>query len=210
LNEWKTHGGSDWRKDAKNYWIEGSHNQVQSNTKAWNYNFNSILDSKITNESIIKINNIERFRAWSNDTKILFKTACKIAKIDESWANNPYLHKIMLNESWWIVWNLNYTIKGMDLSEYKRRSLNSKSNNPIGSKSTASWLWQLLLSNIDKYYPSGRKGIGNPIEEAVGLIRYIRDRYWNPDIAMSVYWRKGSYVNSRTWKKRYKSFKEGY
>ena len=88
-------------------------------------------------------------------------------------------------------------------------ALNSNSKNPMWLKSTASGLWQLLLSNVDIFYPSWRKWIWDPIEEAVWFMRYIKDRYWNPDIAKSVYW-KMWYFNHPTKWRQYKGFKEWY
>ena len=40
-------------------------------------------------------------------------------------------------------------------------------------------------------------------------MRYIKDRYWNPDIAKSVYW-KMWYFNHPTKWRQYKGFKEWY
>jgi SLT domain-containing protein len=76
--------------------------------------------------------------------------------------------------------------------------LERRNNNPFGVKSTASGLGQLLLSNVDKYYPDGRNGIGDALNEAVGMLRYIHDRYGSPEVAGSVYGRIGKYVNART------------
>ena len=36
---------------------------------------------------------------------------------------------------------------------------------------------------MKKYPPSGLKGFGNPFEEAVGMQRYIKDRYGTIDKA---------------------------
>ena len=57
-------------------------------------------------------------------------------------------------------------------------------------RSSATGLGQLLLSNVERYYPSGRQGIGNPMEEAVGMMRYIQDRYGSPDAAWAQYGRR--------------------
>jgi SLT domain-containing protein len=40
---------------------------------------------------------------------------------------------------------------------------------------------------MKQYQPSGLQGIGIPIEEAVGMLRYIDDRYGTPDQAWA-YW----------------------
>lgn len=83
----------------------------------------------------------------------------------------------------------------MSLDQFYARANASTGKNPIGAKSTASGLGQLLLSNVDKYYPDGRKGIGDPINESVGFMRYIADRYGNPDVAREMYGRTGSYTH---------------
>jgi SLT domain-containing protein len=61
-----------------------------------------------------------------------------------------------------------------------------KSRN-ITATSSATGLGQLLLRNVEAYYPSGVQGIGNPEEEAVGMLLYIEDRYGTPDNAWSQY-----------------------
>mgnify|MGYP003467014399 CR=1 FL=1 len=53
----------------------------------------------------------------------------------------------------------------------------------ISARSSATGLGQLLLSNVDKYYPNGRAGIGDPVQEAAGMLAYIKDRYGSPDVA---------------------------
>jgi len=199
-----------WKEKAKNYWIDKKYIDNKSSYISTDIEMDKVIDWEITQNTIDRINRIKKFEKWDKDTIILFKIACRVAGINESWAENPHLHKILSNESAWIVGNLNYTIKWMSLWEYKNRALSSNNKNPIWSKSTASGLGQLLLSNIDKFYPNWRKWIWNPIEEAVWFIKYIEDRYWNPDIAISVYWKKWSYINARTWKRQYKNFQEWY
>lgn len=200
----------EWKEKAKTYWIDEKYIEDRNSIIWTTIEMENIIYWEITQDLIDKISKIKKFRPLSKEAITLFTIACRIANIDESWAINPYLHKILSNESAWVVGILNYTIKWISMSEYKEKVLNSNKKNPIGSKSTASWLWQLLLSNIDQFYPNGRKWIWNPIEEAVGFIKYIEDRYWNPDIAMSVYWKKWSYIHSITWKQQYKWFKEWY
>ena len=112
----------------------------------------------------------------------------------------------MSNESGWKVWIVNYTLKWISQSDFRNRALNWI----ISDNKSASWLWQLKFSNVDRLYPSWRKWIWNPIEEAVGFIKYIRERYWNPDTAGKMWWHTWSYYNSYRWKNMKKTFKEWY
>jgi LysM repeat protein len=131
-----------------------------------------------------------QYAPFSAEAKALFREAAADAGVPESWANSNGLHRILQKESNGRVGIPNYT--------YGRRK-----NNPgqwgeihnelksgrIRAGSSATGLGQLLLANVDRYYPSGRQGIGNPHEEAVGMLRYIKDRYGNPDNAWSQYGR---------------------
>ena len=149
----------------------------------------------------------ERIVPWSEECKVLFRNACKLAGINEDWASNNAIYKILQNESGGYVGRLNYTLGNMGLEEFKWIALSWEK---IPARSSASGLGQLLLSNVDKYYPSWRKGIGNPLDEAVGMIKYIQDRYWDPQTALSVYWKVWDYTHASTWKILSKTFKEGY
>ena len=44
-----------------------------------------------------------------------------------------------------------------------------------------------------KYYPHGYKSIGVPVDEAVGLLRYIADRYGDPETAWTHHVAHGTY-----------------
>ncbi len=149
----------------------------------------------------------ERIVPWSEECKVLFRNACKFAGINEDWASSNAIYKILQNESGGYVGRLNYTLGNMGLEEFKWIAL---SWDRVPARSSASGLGQLLLSNVDKYYPSWRKGIGNPLDEAVGMIKYIQDRYWDPQTALSVYWKVWDYTHASTWKTLSKTFKEGY
>lgn len=144
----------------------------------------------IPSEEINRIRKIRKFQPGSQDTITLFRLAARAGNLPEEWSTNQNLHTILRRESNGRVGILNYTIKGISLNRFYQLANSSRSGNPIGAKSTASGLGQLLLSNVDKYYPSGRKGIGDPIEEAVGFMKYIEDRYGNPDVAKGIYGKK--------------------
>lgn len=139
----------------------------------------------------------------------LLEIAARVAGFPENWAKNSHLHDILRRESGGRVGILNYTIKDMDTAQFRTLATSSTKKNPVGSRSTASGLGQLLLSNVDKYYPSGRMGIGDSFEEAIGFLRYIYDRYGHPDIARSMYGRMGEYTHPIKGR-QYKGFREGY
>lgn len=187
--------------------------ETKSNNDIW---WGTIKDMEeiniegVTNEEIQRVLNMNRFNPRSKETQILFRVALQAAWLPEEWYKSPWLHSILERESAWKVGALNYTINRMEQTEFKRRALaNPRNTNPIWAKSTASWLWQLLLSNVDKYYPDWRNGIWNPLSEAVGFVRYIVDRYWTPEIAWSVYGKIWYYDHPKKWR-LHKWFKEWY
>lgn len=205
-------------KTAKNYGYKDEQvKQTEAERRVrimkydWNLDLDKFASLNISKEEVERIRKIRRFTPNSQDAVTLFRIATKSAWLPESWATSNDLHYILGKESrWWVVWILNYTIKWMSLERFKTLAVNSKADNPIWAKSTASWLWQLLLSNVDKYYPSWRRWIWDPIEEAIWFMRYIKDRYWSPEVARSVYGKKWTYVHAVTGKKMSKTFREGY
>lgn len=171
----------------------------------------AIATKDINVKEVERLRKLKVFKPNSEDAIKLFTIAATKAGLPVEWATNKNLHYILNKESLGgKVGVLNYTIRGMSLEEFYKKANASKAKNPIGSRSTASGLGQLLLENVDRYYPSGRKGIGDPIEEAIGFMKYIHDRYGSPDVARSVYGKTGTYVHAVTGKKSKKTFKEGY
>ena len=67
-----------------------------------------------------------------------------------------------------------------------------------------------IPQNVQLFYPDGVNGISDPLNEAVGYVQYIRDRYGDPDTAKSMYGRTGTYTNTATGEPYDKDFKEGY
>ncbi len=223
----------DWKPSEKFAWY------VINNQKTWNeskvaelygYNIETLKSSRrINNPSLwwgpINLEKInidwvskdemdailkkDRFNPGSKDAQVLFLAACQSANLPEEWCNAESLHRILSRESNWVVWRLNYTIKWHTPETFKQEATTSTSNNPIWVKSTASGLGQLLLSNVDKYYPDWRNGIWDPLNEAVWMLRYINDRYWTPDIAWSVYGKEWSYDHPNKWR-QHKWFTEWY
>lgn len=118
----------------------------------------------------------------------LFQEAARAAGLPESWASSRGLINLLNAESGGKVGVPNYTYgeRARDPSQWASVHDELRAGN-ITARSSATGLGQLLLSNVERYYPSGRQGIGNPHEEAVGMLRYISDRYGNPDTAWNRY-----------------------
>jgi LysM repeat protein len=128
------------------------------------------------------------YKPFSAEAKALFADAARSAGLPASWANSNGLHRILQKESKGKVGVPNYT--------YGRRASRPASwggihdelkRGRISANSSATGLGQLLIANVDRYYPSGRAGIGDPKEEAVGMLRYIKDRYGNPNNAWRLF-----------------------
>ena len=180
--------------------------------------------------------NTERYLPHSPEAKALFAKAAAIAGLPESWATEPEAHNIMAKESGGWVGRPNYTYGKVKSPNSRgqwpgvwaktrsvaRQRRAQKKNVSMGHSSSATGLGQLLAlpivhdngkisaSNVEKFYPDGLDGIGDPINEAVGFLRYIAARYGSPDVAYQMYGKTGSYVHASTGKKRSKTFKEGY
>lgn len=177
----------------------------------WALNMENVDIEGVSQVEINRILQLKRFIPGSKEAQVLFTVAAQSAGLPKSWGTHAWLHRILSKESNGIVGRLNYTIpKSYSPERFKELSLSRRNNNPIWVKSTASGLGQLLLSNVDKYYPDGRSGLWDPLNEAVGMLRYIHDRYGSVDVASDVYWKKTSYTHAVTWAHRRKDFREWY
>ncbi len=132
----------------------------------------------------------KRYVPFSKETITLFKSAARKAGLPEEWADNEALHMILKSESNGWVGRPNYTYG--DLSKLDNSSRWSEVHDEIkrgerSTRSTATGLGQLIVGNVDRYYPSGRNGIGDPEEEAIGMLKYIKDRHGDPDTAWANY-----------------------
>lgn len=214
---------SAYEKTSKSYGyndVEINQTKKERETRVLNYSWDLNLEKfaslNISKEEVEKIRKMKKFIPNSADTVTLFRIAAKVAWISESWATNQNLHYILGRESAWDVWRVNYTLarKWISTEELKTEALKWWTSKQISKRlwasSTANGLWQLLLSNIDVFYPSGRKWIWDPVEEAVWFLRYIKERYWSPDVARSVYGKKWTFTHAITGKKTSKDFREWY
>lgn len=150
----------------------------------------------VSQEKINKVLKMKRFVPWSSEAQILFTVAAQSAWLDVSWAKNPATHELLRKESAWRVGVLNFTIpKSYTTESFRSIAMTRRNNNPIGVESTASGLGQLTLTNVDMYYPDWRAGIGDALNEAVGMLRYIHNRrwYWTPERALAFHHRKWWY-----------------
>lgn len=124
----------------------------------------------------------------SAEARALFREAAIAAGLPAAWADSTGLHRLLAAESQGRVGVPNYTYGRMRSDESRHREVHAELQLGVRStRSTATGLGQLLLANVDAHYPSGRKGIGEPLEEAIGMLRYIKERYGTPDAAWARY-----------------------
>ncbi len=130
----------------------------------------------------------KRYEPFSRRAMRLFREAAVIAGVPQEWASSQSLHSILQKESdgWTGYPNYTYGSRAADPSYWGQIHEELRAGEKT-AESSATGLGQLLLRNVDKYYPSGRNGIGDPKEEAVGMLRYIKDRYKSPEEAWSMY-----------------------
>ncbi|MFO0725879.1 MAG: peptidoglycan-binding protein [Myxococcota bacterium] len=126
---------------------------------------------------------LDRYPPGALVTERLFTEAAAIAHLPSSWAKSHALTALLVHESDGYTGRLNYTYHGRP----QREVLAELRLGIISAHSSATGLGQLLLSNAEAYYPSGRAGIGNPLEEAVGMLRYIHAAYGTPEKAWADY-----------------------
>jgi len=185
----------------------------------------------------------KRFVPGSAKARELFRFAAVKAGLPIAWGDSEALHYILARESGGWVGRPNYTLRtraqGYDpkakwpqawalIKQVAKARIATGKNVSFPTSSSATGLGQLLAmpewdkygklhkSNVMRFYPQGLDGIGDPVNEAVGMLKYIASRYGSPEVARSVYGRggKGSaavpYVHAITGKSRSKGFKEGY
>ena len=139
-----------------------------------------------------------RYVPYSPRARDLFRYAAKEAGVPSVWADDPNLHYILQRESGGYVGKPNYTFGGVTQNRYASQwpALWARlRRGDVWTKSTATGLGQLLTSNVKAFYPDGLDGIGDPVNEAVGFLRYIRRRYGTPAVARAVYGKKTNYVH---------------
>ena len=130
----------------------------------------------------------DTYAPGSPEARALFSEAARMAGLPPEWGNSEALHNILRRESGGQVGRPNYTYGDRARDPSQWGSIHDElKNGQITARSSATGLGQLLLSNVDKYYPNGRAGIGDPLQEAAGMLRYIADRYGTPENAWRLY-----------------------
>lgn len=130
----------------------------------------------------------DRYPPRSRELTALLRAAAPLAGVPKSWAIADSLHELIERESNGRVGLPNYTYGGNRGAVTRMVGVHADLRaGRIRAASSATGLGQLLLSNVDRHYPSGRDGIGVPIEEAAGMMGYIKERYGHPDVALRSY-----------------------
>ena len=148
------------------------------------------------------------FKPGSDAFKNLFRQAAEHARLPPEWADSDALAQLVDAESKGFVGVPNYLwnkLYGVGFSSGKNAAAWPaywarwrKGDFPAvgaapGFTSRASGLGQLQPSNMLVYYPSGYAGIGVPMEEAIGMLRYIADRFGDPEAAWAHHKLHGTY-----------------
>lgn len=130
----------------------------------------------------------------------LFTEAARLNGQPEEWGSSPGLHNVLRRESAGWVGRPNFTYGegnagkrfGSDISSTDSRERwpevwDELKGGTKGARSTATGLGQLILGNTETYYPEGAQGIGDPMQEARGMLNYIESRYGDPENAWEMY-----------------------
>lgn len=126
----------------------------------------------------------EVYRPGSAKQIQLFERAASIAGVPKSWASDPAFINILKRESAGVVGIPNYQYGELKKNEQMWPKVwEDLRAGRLPEHSSATGLGQLTYSNVKAYYPSGPAGIGIAIEEAVGMLRYIKARYGDPQTA---------------------------
>lgn len=153
----------------------------------------------------------KRYRPKSPELTALLAAAAAQAGLPASWASDPATHELIRRESGGWVGRPNYTIPGAgNKAAWPSIWAQLRSGAKIPGASDAAGLGQLLPANMDALAPSGRRGYGVAIEEAIAFLRYVNQRYGSPAVAVSMHGNIGRYTNARTGIVQNKTFKEGY
>lgn len=152
-----------------------------------------------------------RYPPGSPELTALLEQAASVAGLPVWWARESAAHELIRRESGGWVGRPNYTIPGAgDRNKWPAIVAKLQQGASVPGGSDAAGLGQLQPSNMKAFAPAGVKGYGDPLQEAIGFLRYVHSRYGSPEVALSMHGRLGKYTNARTGKVQSKTFKEGY
>lgn len=146
------------------------------------------------------------YRPGSPEQIQLFLEASKVAGTPTSWIvnsqgeANPAMTRLLTKESGGWVGRPNYEFGDVWQTKYAAHwpgiwaKLHAGEKAPKGRGATG--LGQLVLTTVDKHYPDGRKGIGNPMSEAVGMLSYLDARWKSPERALECYQAGSCFCNT--------------
>ena len=150
------------------------------------------------------LENAERYAPYTAALTALLSAAVAhplavAAGADPTWAvpdnlEGQALHELIARESGGYIGRPNYTFKerARKYSEWAVIHAELRANQ-LTTVSSATGLGQLIVANVDTFYPNGRAGIGQASDEAVGMVRYIANRYTQPFEALAYHKANGSY-----------------
>nr|CAB4128609.1 hypothetical protein UFOVP114_47 [uncultured Caudovirales phage] len=137
------------------------------------------------------------YKPGSKAMVALFQQAAAQAGLPASWAALPSLANLVSHESGGYVGRPNYVYGNIWLEKNWQKWPALWQQWQMGKfpaiSSRANGLGMLQPGNIKKFYPGGYAGIGNPLAEAVGMLRYIKSVYGTPDKAWAVWQTKKWY-----------------
>jgi LysM repeat protein len=162
----------------------------------WVVNRTALYEAEVPKMDTGSVPMQEKYEPHSDAAKALFRLACQVAGLPLEWAEASGVHTLLKKESaggYVGIPNYQYFPPKTNPASTKNKTkwpaihdalkkgrIILQERFPSGKKSSATGLGQLILPNVDAYYPSGRHGIGQPLEEAIGMLRYIKEAYGAP------------------------------
>jgi hypothetical protein len=137
----------------------------------------------------------KRYKPGSPEQVQLFESAAAEVGLPQSWASESAFQTLLKKESGGMVGIPNYTY-GSNIRKHPEKWPMIWEQLRAGiktTKSSATGLGQMTLPNVDKHYPEQRHGIGDPRNEAIGMLRYIKKRYGSPEAALEFHIANGWY-----------------
>jgi hypothetical protein len=126
----------------------------------------------------------EVYSPGSSKQRRLFEKAAAVAKVPKEWASDPAFIQLLKKESAGVVGipNYQYGARKKDTSQWPTVWKELREGK-MPDHSSATGLGQMIVSNVDALYPHKRDGIGVAMDEAVGMLRYVKKRYGTPEAA---------------------------